>query len=259
MAIEAPLRHPSASPQVLERVVDGLDVADSSLMGVGLYTVPEASRLTGVAAGRLRRWLRGYTFRASEGRATSPPVWQRQVPDIDGALGLGFLDLMEARFVDAFREASVPWRVIRLCAERARGLSAGDHPFSSQRFRTDGRTIFAEVIDQAGETQLLDLVKSQFAFARVIGPSLYAGIEFSDRDMPVRWWPLGRQALIVIDPARSFGQPIVSDGGVPTSTLADAVEAEGSVAKVARLFRLQPQSVRAALRFEQRLTGRLVA
>jgi hypothetical protein len=31
-------------------------------------------------------------------------------------------------------------------------------------------------------------VKSQFALARVIGPSLYAGIEFSDRDMPMRWW-----------------------------------------------------------------------
>jgi len=261
MVIGTPLRHPPIGTQCSGRsiAVDGSEVADSSLIGVGLYTVPEAARLTGIAQGRLRRWLRGYTYRAGEGRAASAPIWRRQVPDIDGTLGLGFLDLMEARFVDAFREASVPWRVIRLCAERARELSAGDHPFSSQRFRTDGRTIFTEVIDQAGETQLLDLVKSQFAFARVIGPSLYAGIEFSESDTPARWWPLGRQALIVIDPARSFGQPIVSDGGVPTSVLVDAVAAEGSVAKVARLFRLQPQSVRAALRFEQRLSGRLAA
>jgi uncharacterized protein (DUF433 family) len=100
------------------------------------------------------------------------------------------------------------------------------------------------------------LVKSQFAFARVIGPSLYAGIEFSNRDMPMRWRPLGRRTHVVIDPARSFGQPIVSAGSVPTAVLADAVAAEGSVAKVARLFRLSPQSVDAALRFEQRLAGR---
>ena len=174
-------------------------------------------------------------------------------------LGLGFLDLMEARFVDAFRKAAVPWRVIRRGAERARELCGTDHPFSSQRFRTDGRTIFAEIVDQAREPALLDLVKNQFAFARIIGSSLYAGIEFSNRDMPVRWWPLGRNTPVVVDPARSFGQPIVSTAGIPTAVLADAVAAEGSVAKAARLFRMSPQAVNAALRFEQRLADRLAA
>ncbi|MGH7120498.1 MAG: DUF433 domain-containing protein [Acetobacteraceae bacterium] len=245
--------------------MDGSEGADSGLIGIGLYTVPEAARLTGIPQARLRRWLRGYTYAAGEGRAAaSQPVWQRQLPEIDGTLGLGFLDLMEARFIDAFRKAGVPWRVIRLGAERAREIGGADHPFSSQRFRTDGRTIFTEIVDQAREPQLLDLVKSQFAFARVIGPSLYAGIEFSNRDPepgegPVRWWPLGRQTPVVIDPARNFGTPIISTGGIPTAVLADAVAAEGSVAKVARLFRLSPRSVDAALRFEQRLSDRLAA
>jgi uncharacterized protein (DUF433 family) len=178
-------------------------------------------------------------------------VWPRQVPNIDDTIGLGFLDLMAARFVDAFRKARVPWPVIRSCAERARELIGADHPFSSQRFRTDGRMIFAEIADREGGRQLLDLAENQLAFGRVFGPSLYAGIEFSERDMPARWWPLGRQTPVVIDPARSFGQPIVSDGGVPTSTLADTVAAEGSVTKVARLYRLKPEAVRAALRFER--------
>ena len=235
------------------------EVRDLSLVGIDLYTVAEASRLTGVSQGRLRHWLRGYTHGAGEVRATSASVWQRQVPEIDGAIGLGFLDLMEARFVDAFRAASVPWRVIRLCAERAREITNSDHPFSSRRFRTDGRTVFAEVVDQAGERQLLDLAKNQLAFARVIGPSLYAGIEFSVDDVPARWWPMGQQGTVVIDPTRSFGQPIVGVGGVPTTVLADAVEAEGSIAKVALLFRLPQHSVRAALRFEKRLADRLAA
>ncbi|MGH7098108.1 MAG: DUF433 domain-containing protein, partial [Stellaceae bacterium] len=232
---------------------------DFSLIGIGLYTVAEASRLTRVSPGRLRRWLRGYTYRAGEHRAASEPVWPRQVPDIDGTLGLGFLDLMEARFVDAFLKAKVPWPVIRRCAEHARELIGSDHPFSSQGFRTDGHTIFAEIVDRTGERQLLDLAKSQLAFGRIIGPSLYAGIEFSESERPARWWPMGERTPIVIDPARAFGQPIISDGGVPTRTLADAVAAEGSVARVARLFQLEPQSVRSALRFEKRLAERLAA
>jgi uncharacterized protein (DUF433 family) len=239
--------------------VDALERAESSLLGIGLYTVPEASRLTGVPQARLRRWLRGYTYRAGEAVAASQPVWPRQLPDIDGTLGLGFLDLMEARFIDAFRRANVPWRVIRVCAERARELVGVDHPFSSQRFRTDGRTIFAESLNQAGEARLLDLAKSQFAFARVIGPSLYAGIEFSDGDMPIRWWPLGPHAPVVIDPARCFGQPIISTRGIPTTVLADAVAAEGSAAKVARLYDVTLQAVHAAVRFEQRAADQIAA
>jgi uncharacterized protein (DUF433 family) len=239
--------------------VDTPETADSSLLGIGLYTVPEGSRLTGIPQARLRRWLRGYTYRTGESISASDPVWRRQLPEIDGTLGLGFLDLMEARFINAFRKADVQWRVIRLCAERARELYGADHPFATQRFRTDGRTIFAEVAGRAGELQLLDLVKSQLAFARIIGPSLYAGIDFSDRDIPARWWPLGRQTPIVLDPARSFGQPIVSTGGVPTAVLADAVAAEGSIAKVARLYQVPPQSVHAAVQFEQRVGERLAA
>ena len=239
--------------------MDRLEIADSSLLGIGLYTVPEASRLTGIPPARLSRWLRGYSYRSGEAVAVSEPVWQRQLPEIEGTLGLGFLDLMEVRFIDAFRKANVPWRVIWFCAERARELCGADHPFSTQRFRTDGRTIFAEIVDQAGEAQLLDLAKSQFAFAHVIAPSLYAGIEFSDRDRPIRWWPLGRQVPVVIDPVRSFGQPIVSTRGIPTAVLADAVAAEGSVAKVARLFLLSPAAVDAAVRFERRQAHRLAA
>jgi uncharacterized protein (DUF433 family) len=63
----------------------------------------------------------------------------------------------------------------------------------------------------------------------------------------------------VIDPAHAFGQPIVSDAAVPMRTLSDAVSAEGSVSVVARLFRVDPRSVRAALRFEQRIAERLAA
>lgn len=239
--------------------MDRFDGGEPDLLGVGLYTAAEASRLTGIAPGRLRRWLRGYTYRAGNRVALAHPVWRRQVPDIDGTAGLGFLDLIEARFVDAFRRHSVSWPVIRLCAERARELIGHDHPFSSRRFRTDGQTIFAEIADRAGEPQLLDLARSQLGFGRIIGPSLYAGIEFLDNEVAARWWPLGQQVPVVIDPTRSFGQPIVSDGGVPTRTLVDAVNAEGSVARVARLFEITPRSVHAAVRYESQLSERMAA
>jgi uncharacterized protein (DUF433 family) len=66
-------------------------------------------------------------------------------------------------------------------------------------------------------------------------------------DMPVRWWPLGPSAPVVIDPARSFGQPIVSTRGIPTAVLAGAGAAEGPAAKVAWLYDVTLQAVHAAV------------
>lgn len=62
MAIGPALRHAAIGRAMELRsvTVDGSEVADSSLLGIGLYTVPEAAWLTGIAQARLRRWLRGY-------------------------------------------------------------------------------------------------------------------------------------------------------------------------------------------------------
>jgi hypothetical protein len=46
--------------------MDGSETRNPSLLGIGLYTVAEASRLTCIPQGRLRRWLRGYTYRGGK-------------------------------------------------------------------------------------------------------------------------------------------------------------------------------------------------
>lgn len=73
--------------------------------------------------------------------------------------------------------------------------------------------------------------------------------------MAARWWPLSRRSEVVIDPERSFGQPVLSATGVPTRALAEAVAAEGSVGKVAKLYQVPVPSVRQAVEFERRLAA----
>lgn len=226
------------------------------LLGVGIYAVPEAARLTGVSTGRIRRWLRGYTFQYAGEEHASKPVWQRQLPTIEGKLALGFLDLLEVRFVDAFRQRGVTWKTLRAAAEKARNLFDTTHPFSTRRFKTDGRSIFAQLVNEAtGEPALIDIVKTQYAFNKVLEPFLH-GLEFDESDQAFRWWPLGLKRSVVIDPQRSFGQPIVNKEGVPTSILARAFyAAEESVAAITGWYEVAPRSVRDAVEYEQKLAA----
>jgi hypothetical protein len=92
---------------------------------------------------------------------------------------------------------------------------------------TDGREIFVELHRETGEPSLVEIVKRQAVFAQIIRPFLKE-LEFAEGTGLVRWWPLGEQRLVVLDPTRNFGRPIVARHGVPTEVLASAARVTSS-------------------------------
>jgi hypothetical protein len=64
--------------------------AENSLVGVGLYSVPEACQLTGVPSAAVRRWLFGYQSRRQGETITHPALWDGQLVGADEQ-GVGFL------------------------------------------------------------------------------------------------------------------------------------------------------------------------
>ena len=225
--------------------------------GIGAYSLAEAGSLLGVSPTTIRRWLFGYSYDHHGPRTEQQPLWRPQYGiDQDEPL-LGFRDLIEARVVRGLRSLQIGLPTIRECLRRASELVQDDHPFSTRQFKTDGKRIFLEQMDDLGEGFLIDLKLRQHAFRRIVEPS-FVDLDF-DADAASRWWLLPKKKTIVLDPARSFGQPIVADGGVPTARLAQAVKAEGSVERVAQLFELKPAIVRDALAFERRGIDKIAA
>jgi uncharacterized protein (DUF433 family) len=231
-------------------------------MGRGVYGASEALRLINFrtsAAGRaisrmtIARWLRGYDYEVGGETRHSDPLWRPDYSIEDDAIELSFRDLIELRFVKAFRDAGLSLPTIRQCFQRAIEYVDNERPFSTRRFRTDGKTIFLEITQDVREGDLLDLKRRQGVFHRMVEPSL-RDLEF-DADVVARWFPLPRRKSIVLDPARSFGRPIVAASGVPTEILATAVEVEGTPAKVAKLYDVPLAAVRDAVSFQQKLAA----
>lgn len=194
----------------------------------------------------------GYSYVANGETREMPPLWRSQLHFVDEErLELGFRDLIELRFVAAFIEKGLSLQTIRSCLEHARECVKDERPFSTRRFRTDGRTIFLDSLHRSGAEELLDLKTKQYAFKQVLERS------FKDLDLEgeavARWRPFQGKPSIVIDPLRSFGQPVASAYGVPTAALAVAVKAEGSIEQVARLYEMPPAVVRDAVEFENDL------
>ena len=223
-----------------------------SLLNIGLYSVPEAARMIHVPDWRIRRWLCGYEFTTKGVHRSSPAVWQGQIDPLDGKLALGFRDLLEARCVHAFIEAGVSWPFLRKAHIQARHLISHDHPFCTNRFSTDGRSIFYETREGSAEACLWDMVDLQRVFDQIIRPFL-KDVEYDEEQSPARWWPCGREHSIVLDPLRSLGQPIISTVGIPTRVLAASVAGNGSADKVARWFEIPLAMVVEAVEYEKSL------
>lgn len=221
-------------------------------LGIGYYTVPEAARLLHMPRRNINRWLGGYSFKSGGKAGQMPPLWTPELPSTeDDRLELGFRDLIELRFVNAFVKEGLDLRVIRSCLEYARIEVQDDRPFSTRRFHTDGRTIFLESLKASDESEVLDLKQGQYVIKAVMEQA-FRDLDIDD-DVVARWRPFHGKDSIVIDPQRAFGQPIAAEYGVPTVALADAVKAEGSVDRVARLYEVAATVVRDAVKFEQSL------
>lgn len=205
--------------------------------------------MVGMSPQTLRRWLLGSEHAVRENEVVRErPLRQPQdaIDEDDGVL-LGFRDLVDARIVHALRTKRIGIPTIRTCLDRARQMLGKEHPFSTSQFKTDGKTIFLEITRGLDEPQLIDLKRSQGVFNSVVAPSL-ADLDFG-KDGAERWWLLHGKKIIVADPVRAFGQPIIAEAGITTARIVEAVAAEGSIAKVAQIYEIKSRLIREALAY----------
>jgi uncharacterized protein (DUF433 family) len=228
-------------------------MAQTGLIGIGLYTVPEAARLTNIAVPRIRRWLGGYRYAEGSRERASAPLWQPEVPKFGSKVELSFRDLMELRFVRLFLERGLSLHAIRRAIEKAVAIFGIERPLSTQCFRTDGRTIFLEVAQEMDEPALFDLKHDQYLFHRMVAPS-FKDIDF-EGGLPARWWPTSEHKGIVLDPKRAFGKPILAEYGIPATALADAYKVRHSFKLVGLDFEVPERAVRDAVAFQERLAA----
>lgn len=236
-----------------------MTVHSNSLIGVGLYTIPEASRLTKVSTGKVRRWLYGHTRTKNGQIIKDEPLWYSQI-DIADEKNISFRDLMEVKVLNKFHKAGVSIQYLRKIAKMAKNELNVAYPFSSKKFETDGKKLYdmwQEDDDLAKEMNATEPLSKQNNFIEIIEQS-FIDIEFKDYD-PILWWPAWPDKYIIVDPRRSFGQPVDNKSGVPTAILYEAVGANKShdeeadeiaFKEVARDFNVAFESVKQSYDFE---------
>lgn len=209
-------------------------------LGIGVYGVPEASRLAHINSRTAGRWFseKGKTTRKLQ------PDYKR----VGNRYAASFLDLIDLMVFARLREQQVPFSVIWRCYRRM-ASDFGPHPFCGHRLQTDGVGVFRDYLDQHGEWQVEDASDRQAAIGKILRPFL-TRVDYHDA-MAVRWRIADG---VVIDPTTAFGKPVVQGSGITTSILASAYYANGKDYEVVSdLYEIDLPSVKNAVRFEDKL------
>ena len=213
---------------------------DHTIFGEGIYTPQEAARLIGGSPMDIVRWTRG--------TSTSNPIWHAHYEGLDDSTAISFLDLIEVRVVRAFRKAKVSLQSVRSAIKIAQEKYGIERPLSSLHFKTEGKDIvFQAIEDDENYESLSRKNPGQKIFGKIVDLSL-RDLDYED-GRAARWRPINH-SKIILDPARSFGAPIIEDLGISTATLARESKLGLSAREISNLYEIPLKMVAAALRYE---------
>ena len=218
----------------------------------------DASRLLKMTPSRVVRWVRGYSYWLSHPaqleRRAQPPVVRARLPRIGGSVLISFLDLMELRVVKALVDVGLSLQHVRRVAGLASELFHTPYPFASRRIFTDGHEVFASLSRDTDDPVLIEISsRHSQLIARPIITDYLTELDFDPQSsLAKRWWPLGRNVPIVLDPAVSFGAPVVAGTATRTEIIAGLARAI-DVSSAANAFLLDESAATAAVEFESQL------
>ena len=215
------------------------------------YTFTEAAHYLRLPVGTLRNWVLGYKYPTKSDVSRAKPLIG--IAGKDPNL-LSFLNLVEAHVLSALRRRyGIPMRNVRKALDYLNKRHRSRHPLADYWFETDGIHLFVEtarkleIISQDGQLAMREILEK--ALSR---------IERDERKMAVRLYPYtgfpstDDVRLVVIDPAVSYGRPVITGTGIPTSIIAERFEAGEGVDALSDDYERTTREIEEALRCELR-------
>lgn len=202
------------------------------------YSIVEAARLVCVPATTLRSWVSSDLIARPRGSDQARP-------------GLSFSNVVEAHVLTAIRRKHlVPLDRIRSALRFMRERLGVPRPLITEKFKTDGVDLF---LDYAG--RLVNVSRSGQVEMRELIEIYLSRVEWDADGIAARLYPLTRAdaaveqpRIIVIDPRRGFGRPVLAGTGVPVEAIASRYRAGDAIDAIALDFCVSREMIEDALR-----------
>lgn len=213
-------------------------------LGEGVYTLPDAALILRLPLGRLRAWVGGYLDIVG-----SPPPGMLATWGRGRQRAFNFHVLIEAYTVYTLRKLGVTMPRIRTAREILAARLSATYPFACRGILAQGGKV---LFDPGSEIPggIIHLAPGQQAEFREIISPFCEELDFArETGLAERFWPLGRDSHIVIDPRISFGRPVIVETGITVESVYSLVAGGEAAENVAAQFDIPLAAVLEAVSF----------
>lgn len=214
-------------------------------IGKGCYTASEIAHILQLPYYKVHMWMVKYWDGKLGKEFETKYSWK-----VDNSRAVSFHTLVEFYVMMQLSEAGVkPKEVLKAHTKLANDYNTA-FPFAQKALlegiQTDGSTIYLKMGDNIlsldGSNQLnLDIIKDFFK-----------KLDFDDEDVASRFWPMGKDHSIVVDPERKFGHAILNGHNIYPEVLCRHIDAGDPEDYVALIYELTAKEVKDAVEYCRR-------
>lgn len=209
------------------------------------YTITQAAKLASTSSRTVRRWLYG-----GENQRPMRPVFGDKKRAKEASVEVSFLQLAEIVVVSRFRHRRVKLERLRRAHRYASQELEIEYPFAWLKLKTDGAHVLSVFQELEPGERLLAL--DQYGQFTLPGDVLRT-LELFDyeEEFAARWFPIGRNVPIVIDPRYGAGRPTIPERRLTVETIYKRWRTGQTIRFIAEDFKLSSSKVEAALRYAE--------
>ncbi len=219
-------------------------------LGEGIFTIRDASIILNLSPSLVRRWIQTYwenKFLNDNVIKDSNYVWGEKREK-----GFNFCVLVEIIAVHSFKQIGVSFNKIKLAHTQLIKILSTQYPFASSKLMSDGGEIFWDY----NENTLIKLDQSlQFSFKKIIEP-FCKKLEFNDKTtLAQRYWPLGKERAIVVDPHHCFGQPSVAGTNINVDSISQLLQAGETIESISTMYNIRETEIKDVISFQHKIAA----
>lgn len=211
-------------------------------LGNGIYTIPDLALILQLPPHKVRRWLNDFydqRLAASKGKYSWGEGREKAT---------NFLTLIEFYVFYLLREQKIgAGKILDAHRHMSKELKT-PYPFASYKLLVNKKQILYGIDD---DTWVHADKSNQIVIHKMIA-DFFKKVDFSDNDLATRFWPLGKDHSIVVDPRHQFGQPVIHGTNVNAATIYSMYESGEPLSTIGILYDLTEEQVNDAIAFCKR-------
>lgn len=219
-----------------------LNFENKPKLGIGIYTSSEIAKILRVPYGKVYTWMNKYWDGKLGNLYGSKYSWQ-----MEGTRAVSFHTFVEFYVMMRFSEAGVkPKQVLEAHSELVDMYDTA-FPFAHKEvldgIKSDGKNIYLE--NKLGTIQLNG--KKQFKLSII--KMFFIKLDFGQNDLASRYWPMGKQKAVIVDPKRKFGRVVLDKRNIYPEVLYGHYKAGDSVKYLSAVYELEEDDISDAIEY----------